>query len=113
MSADKTTDGTVKRIVGPPPGEELTEGGLPIDRTPDPWESYIQGTCELLSGCGTLDNLERRHAEDRLGETVYSGFPVYARSALVVTESLLDLGIITSEELQSRMTAVRSRLEDA
>src|ERR1700738_4625128 len=43
------------------------ETGLPeLDHAPDPWESSMQATCECLSWRGTLDNLERRHAEDAL-----------------------------------------------
>jgi hypothetical protein len=87
------------------------EGGLPeLDRTPDPWESSMQATCECLSWRGTLDNLERRHAEDALGETAYHGFPAHSRSAVVTAHELLDRGVITEEELRARMDAVRARL---
>lgn len=87
------------------------ETSLPeLDRMPDPWESSMQATCECLSWRGTLDNLERRHTEDALGETVYHDFPVHARSAVVTTHALLDRGVITEEELRARMDAVRARL---
>jgi hypothetical protein len=71
----------------------------------------MQATCECLSWRGSLDNLERRHAEDELGETLYAEFPVHTRSALVVTHSLLDQGVITEDELQTKMAEVRARLE--
>ncbi len=106
------TDEALMTILGPPVGDDRTEGGLPADRTPDPWESNIQATCECLSWRGALDNLGRRHEEDRLGETVYSSYPVHTHPALVVTRSLIDREIFTSEELESRMAAVRRRLED-
>jgi hypothetical protein len=87
------------------------ESSLPeLERTPDPWESSMQATCECLSWRGTLDNLERRHAEDALGETVYHDFPVHARSAVVTAHALLDRGVISEEELRARMEAVRARL---
>ena len=70
----------------------------------------MQATCECLSWRGTLDNLERRHAEDDLGETLYARFPVHARSVLATTHSLLDRGVITQDELRSKMEAVRARL---
>jgi hypothetical protein len=90
------------------------EGELPdLDRTPDPWESSMQAMCECLSWRGTLDNLERRHAEDALGETVYYDFPVHARSAVVTAHELLDRGVITEDELRARMDAVRARLTQA
>jgi hypothetical protein len=89
------------------------EASLPeLDRMPDPWESRMQATCECLSWRGTLDNLERRHAEDALGETVYHDFPVRARSVVVTTHALLDRGVITEEELRARMDTIRARLAD-
>jgi Nitrile hydratase beta subunit, N-terminal len=81
-----------------------------LERVPDPWESRMQATCECLSWRGTLDNLERRHAEDALGATTYRDFPVHARSAVVTAHELLDRGVITEEELRARMDAVRARL---
>ena len=87
------------------------EKSLPeLDRTPEPWESSMQATCECLSWRGTLDNLERRHAEDALGETVYHDFPVHARSAVVTAHTLLERGVISERELQARMNSVRARL---
>jgi hypothetical protein len=84
-----------------------------LDRTPAPWEGRVLATCECLSWCGTLDHLERRHAEDELGETLYARFPVYARSAVVTAHSLLDQGVISEEELEAKMKEVRSRFESA
>ncbi|WP_327004537.1 nitrile hydratase subunit beta [Dactylosporangium sp. NBC_01737] len=83
-----------------------------LDRMPDPWESSMQATCECLSWRGALDNLERRHTEDRLGETVYVDYPVQARSALVVAHLLIEQGILDEQELRSKMAQVRARLED-
>ncbi|HEY8581332.1 MAG TPA: hypothetical protein VIL49_00235 [Capillimicrobium sp.] len=81
------------------------------DRTPSPWESSMQATCECLSWRGSLDNLERRQAEDALGETLYAEFPVHTRSALVVTHRLLDEGVIAEDELRAKMAEVRARME--
>ncbi|WP_067171902.1 nitrile hydratase subunit beta [Microtetraspora niveoalba] len=92
--------------------EERTGNDLVCgERTPAPWESAVQATCECLSSAGTLDNLERRQAEDRLGETVYARFPVHTRSALTVAHSLMDREIFTEEELRAKMKEVRARLE--
>lgn len=82
-----------------------------LDRKPAPWESSMQATCECLSWRGSLDNVERRHAEDELGETLYSAFPPHTRSALVVAHSLMDRGVISQDELQSKMQQVRARME--
>jgi hypothetical protein len=90
------------------------EATLPeLDRTPDPWESATQATCECLSWRGTLDNLDRRQAEDALGETTYHDFPVHARSVVVTAHELMDRGAFTPEELRARMGAVRERFNRA
>lgn len=83
---------------------------MPTDRKPDSWESAAQATCECLSWRGALDNLERRHAEDQLGETTYHEFPVHARSVIVTAHKLMESGTFSPGELQDRMAAVRDRL---
>jgi Nitrile hydratase beta subunit len=90
------------------------EESLPeLQRRPDPWESAMQATCECLSWRGTLDNLERRHAEDALGETTYHDFPVHARSAVVTAHQLMERGAFTADELRDRMKSVRERFTRA
>jgi Nitrile hydratase beta subunit, N-terminal len=90
--------------------EETDQEDLPaLDHAPAPWERNQQATCECLSWRGTLDNLDRRHAEDELGTTVYAGFPVHARSVVVTAHKLLDAGAISEEELERKMDAVRMR----
>ncbi|WP_280294904.1 ScnB [Nocardia abscessus] len=90
--------------------EPRRENTLPeLDRKPDPWESSMQATCECLSWRGALDNLERRRAEDALGETIYHDFPVRTRSVVVTAHTLMDRGVITPAELRDRMDAVRER----
>jgi hypothetical protein len=86
---------------------------LATEHQPDPWENSMQATCECLSWRETLDNLERRHAEDRLGESVYRQFPVRSRSAVVVAHELMGKGVISEDELQAKMNDVRARLEMA
>jgi hypothetical protein len=86
--------------------------GLPeLDHVLQPWEENLKATCECLSACGSLDNLQRRHAEDDLGETVYAEFPVHTRSALVVAHSLMDRGEISDDELRAKMKEIRTRYE--
>jgi hypothetical protein len=106
----------------------MTIGGYPVlmailrsadpaapepDRAPAPWEANVQATCECLSWRGTLDNLERRHAEDTLGETTYADFPIHTRAAVVTTHSLLERGEISEHELETKMIEVRARFQQA
>jgi len=81
------------------------------DRTPAPWEANLQATCECLSWRGALDNLERRRAEDTLGESTYADFPVHTRAAVVTAHLLLERGEISEQELGTRMSEVRARFQ--
>ena len=92
---------------------ERTSSLPDTERRPDPWESAMQATCECLSWRGAWDNLERRHTEDELGETIYSQFPVHTRSAITTAHTFLDRGIVTPDELRAKMEEVRARLENS
>lgn len=87
------------------------ETDLDASAEPAPWEARLEATCECLSWRGSLDNLERRLAEDRLGETVYTDLPLPATSALVVAHSLIERAVLTEEQLEAKMGEVRARLE--
>jgi hypothetical protein len=104
------TDSAYRVLLDTLGGQPPREQSLPeMERRPDPWESAMQATCECLSWSGALDNVERRHAEDELGETTYRQFPVRARSVVVTAHELMDRGAFTQEELRARMDAVRAR----
>ena len=78
---------------------------------PDPpWKVTLHATCECLSAVDALPSLQRRHAEDRLGETVYSGLPAPEQQLLALAHIMLSRGLLTEEDLAKRMNAVRSRL---
>ncbi|MDQ4131689.1 MAG: ScnB [Actinomycetota bacterium] len=88
----------------------------PVDATPPgdpppPWQSSLQATCDALALRGALDTVERRQAEDALGETVYRDVPTGARPAVVAAHLLMEKGIITPEELRAKMDEVRARFE--
>src|SRR5258705_8988877 len=83
------------------------------DRTPAPWEANVQAPCECLSWRGALDNLERRQAEDTLGESTYADFPPHTRAAVVTAHSLLERGQISEHEPETRMNEVRARFQKA
>ena len=81
---------------------------------PDPpWKVCLEATCDCLSVGGALDTLDRRHAEDELGETVYRDIPNPERQLLALAHTMLSRGLVTEEELVHRMRTVRSRLESA
>ena len=81
---------------------------------PDPpWKVSLYPIFECLSAGGALPSVERRHIEDRLGETIYGRTPDPERQLLALADTLLRRGILSEEDLARRMDAVRGRLEDS
>jgi hypothetical protein len=79
---------------------------------PDPpWKVSLYATCECLAAGEALPSLERRHAEDQLGETLYSGTPAPEQQLLALAHIMLSRGLLSEEDLARRMNAVRLRLE--
>jgi hypothetical protein len=79
---------------------------------PDPpWKVSLYATCECLAAGEALPLLERRRAEDQLGETVYQGIPAPEQQLLALAHIMLSRGLLSEEDLGKRMNAVRSRLE--
>jgi hypothetical protein len=66
-----------------------------------------------LAAGKALPSLERRHAEDQLGETVYRGTPAPEQQLLALAHIMLGRGLLREEDLANRMKTVRSRLEAA
>jgi hypothetical protein len=83
------------------------------ERSPEPWEANVQATCGCLSLRKVLDNLERRQAEDALGETTYADFPLHTRSAIVTAHTLIERGTLGERELEAKMREVRARFRRA
>ena len=80
--------------------------------SPDPpWKVSLYALCECLSAGGTLPSLERRHIEDRLGETLYGRTPEPERQLLALADTLLRRGILSEEDLARRIEVVRARFE--
>jgi hypothetical protein len=79
---------------------------------PDPpWKTSLEAMCECLALGGALPALERRHAEDRLGEAVYPGTPAPERQLLALVHTMLCRGIVDEADLARRINAVRARFE--
>jgi hypothetical protein len=79
---------------------------------PDPpWKTSLAATCECLAAGGALASLERRHAEDQLGESIYREVPEPERQLLALAHTMLSRGLLTEDDLARRMKSVRSRLQ--
>ena len=78
---------------------------------PDPpWKVSLYAIFECLSAGAALPARDRRHIEDRLGETLYGRTPDPERQLLVLADTLLRRGILSEQDLTRRMEAVRARL---
>jgi hypothetical protein len=78
-----------------------------------PWKTSLVGMCECLAVGGALPALERRKAEDVLGDSVYRDVPAPERDLLALAHILLRRGLVTESALAERMHMVRSRLQAA
>jgi hypothetical protein len=76
-----------------------------------PWKTSLIGTNEGLAAGGALPALERRKAEDELGDAVYRDVPAPERELLALVHTMLSRGLLAEGELAAQMRAVRSRLE--
>ena len=79
---------------------------------PDPpWKVSLYATCECLSVGEALPSLERRRAEDQLGETLYRSTPAPEQQLLALAHIMLRRGLLSEADVARRMNAVRLRLE--
>ncbi|MEV0130403.1 hypothetical protein AB0H83_18320 [Dactylosporangium sp. NPDC050688] len=76
------------------------------------WEMNTYVTCECLAWGGAWNAEIRRRAENDLGATLYYGLPYYARWITVAAKTLIDKGLITPDELSSKIDEVRARMKE-
>lgn len=76
-----------------------------------PWQTSLVAMCDCLGGCGAIEALEIRQAEDVLADSVYRDVPAPERQLLALAHTMLDRGLVDEGELASRMRAIRERLE--
>lgn len=76
-----------------------------------PWKTSLVAMCDCLGGCGAIEALEIRQAEDELADSVYSDVPAPERQLLALAHTMLNRGLVDENELASRMSSVRARLE--
>jgi hypothetical protein len=79
---------------------------------PDPpWKTSLDAMCESLAASGALPSLERREAEDALGERLYGLVAAPERQLLALVHTMLERGLVDEAALARRMRLVRERLE--
>jgi hypothetical protein len=78
-----------------------------------PWKTSLIAMCDCLANTGALPALDRRQAEDKLADSIYSDVPAPERQLLALVHIMLSRGLVAEGDLANRMRAVRSRLESA
>ena len=103
------------RFAAPEQGEDLGELAprYGVTSPEPPWKVGLAATCECLAARTTLPSLERRHEEDRLGETLYRDVPAPEQQLLALAHIMLERRMLSEADLAERMAAVRARLESA
>jgi len=86
-----------------------------VENPVPPWKTSLDGLCDALDHAACDADVpsfkERRDEEDELSATVYSDVPYPESQLVALAHSLLARGVITEDELQQRLSAVRARLE--
>jgi hypothetical protein len=80
-----------------------------VDKEEEDWELRIYVLCEVLAWRGVWNAEMRRRAENDLGATLYLGLPYYARWISVAAKTLVDKGLISVQELATKIDDVRAR----
>lgn len=76
-----------------------------------PWKTSLVAMCSCIGAGEALPALDIRQTEDELADTVYQDVPAPERQLLALAHTMLDRGLVTENELASRMQAIRQRLE--
>lgn len=82
-----------------------------------PWKTSLDALCDVLDrSCAPEDELpftfkDRRDEEDELSASRYAELPFPESQLVSLAHSLLARGVIGAGELQSRLLAIRARLE--
>ena len=95
-------------------------GGLPagpVDTSPHDltfWEKQVDALNALLSQKGLRRVDENRRYIESLGDDPYNKLSYYERWTAAMARLLIDKGLITQDEVDAKVAAIRERLgEDA
>lgn len=93
-------------------------GGLPAGRVEATqheyalWEKRVDALLVLLSAAGRMTVDELRKNIEALGPDAYDRMSYYERWIHSISQTLIQRGVITMDELGRRMSAVEARHQD-
>ena len=82
-----------------------------VTNSDPPWKVSLYATCECLSVGAALPSLDRRRAEDLLGETLYRSTPIPEQQLLALAHIMLRRGLLSEADVGRHMNAIRLRLK--
>jgi hypothetical protein len=91
-------------------------GGLeagPVDISPHDmsvWEKQIDAMNQLLAQKGYRKTDENRRQIEMLGHDVYNTLSYYERWTAALARVLIEKGVLTQDEIDAKVAAVRARL---
>jgi hypothetical protein len=74
-----------------------------------PWEKRCHALLECLNLRRHVSTEEKRRAVEDMGATIYAALTYYEKWVMCATNTLLDKGLITSDELAEKIREVRAR----
>ena len=81
----------------------------PSEHAYAPWEKRVDALMMLLSARGHLKVDELRRNVEALGPEAYDRMSYYERWIASITATLIQRGVLTSDEIGRRMTEVEAR----
>jgi len=74
------------------------------------WEKQIDAINALLSAKGLKRTDENRRYVEMLGHDVYNTLNYYERWCASLSRMMIDKGVLTQDEIDARIAAIKSRL---
>lgn len=92
---------------GGQPGESLQI----TDHVLLPWEKRCHALLECLNWRGAVTMEEKRRGVEDMGATIYASLTYYEKWAMCAANVLMTKGLITPDELATKLAEVRARNE--
>lgn len=93
----------------------LPAGPVPLELTEArPWEklSIVLGNALGTRGAKLICTDETRRSREELGVQLYNESSYFERGTLALVALLLEKGVVTRQELDTRMAAIAKRIEE-